>query len=285
MSENFQQFIRGDFMNKKLFWLILSVSGFIVLFFVWNQNSGLAQIEVPKGIYLFGTIEKGDVLSGYFGKNQPDSNNKNWGVFVGENNKVYKLSLIGKSIHELYIDGQKIPDNEIWKHTAEYKSFLGKYWRNEEIEQESRELEQKIKPLDRRMEAINKEIEKLDQAEEKLDQAEEKSATNFVENRKSLQSQQQKLSAVQKELDEQLENLSKQQEKLSTEQESLNLIAELDKVLLRIGADLKSLSVIKDRKNLSFKLSNVELIVDGKKVSPEVFELLKARYIVELGGE
>ncbi len=272
-------------MNKKIFWIITGLSGIGILFFVGQQNIGLAQLSVPKDIYMFGTIEKGEVMSGYFGKHQPDSKNKTWCVFIGSNGKVYKLALIDKNIHELYIDGQKVADSQIWKHTAEYKSFLEKFWRNEEIENESRELERQIKPFERKIEAISKEIEKLDRAEEKLDRDSENKPANFDESRANATARQQKLAKMQKELDEQIENLSKQQETLSSEQESLNLLTELDKVLLRIREDLKSLGVIRNSNNLSFKLSNVELIVNGKKISPEVFELLKARYIVELSGE
>lgn len=273
-------------MVKKVFILLLSLSALTLLFFALNQNISLAQIKPNNdSLYMVGSVDKDRTMTGFFGKNHQDIENKNWCVFIGENGKVYKISLIERNIHELYIDGQKIADNQIWKHTAEYKSFLEKFWRNEEIEDESSDLESKIKPIDRKIEAISKEIEKLDRAEEKLDKDLERNSTSFADNKKSINAQQKRLSEIENELDEQIENLSKQQEKLSDEQESLNLMDELDKVLEQISADLKSLGVIKSSKNLSFKLSNVELIVNGKKVSPEVFELLKARYIVEMSGE
>lgn len=261
------------------------ISVFAVLFFVLSFNVSQAQIMPANDIYMFGTIENDKRMSGYFGKNQRDFNNKNWCVFIGANGKVYKLTLIDKNIRDLYIDGQKIADGEIWKHTAEYKPFLLKFWRNEEIEDESKELERQIKPLDRKIEAINKEIEKLDREEEKLEKDLKNNSTSFADNRKSINAQQKRLSAIEKELSEKIENLSKQQEKLSNEQESLNLMDEVNKVLFQIGTDLKSLGVIKNSNNLSFKLSNVELIVNGKRISPDVFDLLKARYIVELNGE
>lgn len=272
-------------MKRKTFGLILSLMIFTGLFFVSSRNIGQAQIMPANDIYMFGTIENDKTMSGYFGKNQQDFKNKNWCVFIGSNGKVYKLRLIDRSVRELYIDGQKISNNQIGKHTAEYKSFLEKFWRSRDIENESAELEIKIKPLDREMEAVNQEIEKLDRAEEKLERNSEKKSASFAETRKSLNARQKRLSEIQKELNEQIEDLSKQQEKLSNEQESLKLIDELNRVLLQISADLKSLSVIKNSRNLSFKLSNVELIVNGKRVSPEVFELLKTRYIVELSGE
>lgn len=272
-------------MKKKSFWLILCLSAFVSVYFLLNQNSSQAQTIPSDGIYIFGTIEKDRRMTGYFGKNSKDLRNKNWCVFIGENGKVYKLLLIDKGISELYIDGQKIDDSLIWKHTAEYKSFLERFWRSEEIENQSRELEQKMKPIDRRIEAVSKEIEKLDRAEEKLDKALEKNTIGFAENRKSIRAQQKRLNEIQSEFAQQIEDLSKQQEKLSNEQESLKLMEDLNKVLRQIGVDLQSLGVIKNVNNLSFKLSNLELIVNGKKASPEVFAMLKARYIFELNNE
>lgn len=244
-----------------------------------QQNIGQAQILPDDGISMVGTIEKDRAMSGYFGKNRQDFKNKNWCVFIGANGKTYKMILIERNIHELYIDGKKIADSEIWKHTAAYKSFLERFWRSEQIEQESRELERQIKPLDRKIEAINQEIEKLDREEEKFDRESKKNSSSFAENRKNLNAQQKKLSAIKRKLSEQIESLSKQQEKLSDKQESLNLMDDLNKVLLQIGADLKSLGLVKNTNNLSFKLSNLELIVNGKKSSPEVFELLKANIL------
>lgn len=272
-------------MKKITLGLISCISVFTALFFNLNQTISQAQIIPANDIYMFGTVENDKRMSGYFGKNRQDFKNKNWCVFIGANGKVYKLTLIDKSIRDLFIDGRKIADGEIWKHTAEYKPFLLKFWRNEEIEEESRELERQIKPLDRKIEAINKEIEKLDREEEKLDKELKNNSASFTDNRKSINAQQKRLSGIEKELSEQIENLSKQQETLSNEQESLNLMDELNKVLLQIGTDLKALGVIKNSNNLSFKLSNVELIVNGNRISPEVLELLKTRYIVESNGE
>jgi len=272
-------------MRRVIFSSVLILTIFAVLLSVPNLSPGRAQTKPSNDIYLNGTIENDRRMSGFFGKNGSDWKSKNWCVFIGANGKVYKLTLIDRSIGDLYIDGQKIAGGEIWKHTAEYKPFLLKFWRSEEIENESRELERQIKPIDRRMEAINQEIEKLDKAEEKLDRDTQNGAASFADNRKTIDAQRRRLEEIQKELETEIENLSKRQENLSREHESLKLSAELDKVLLKISEDMKSLGIIKTTKNLSFKLSNRELVVNGKQVSAEVFDLLKSRYIVETNGE
>ena len=72
MSEHFQQFIKGNFMNKKTFGLILSLTIFTALFFVSSRNIGQAQIMPANDIYMFGRIENDKRMSGFFGKNQQD---------------------------------------------------------------------------------------------------------------------------------------------------------------------------------------------------------------------
>lgn len=119
-------------MNKNVLRLVLSFAIVFAAVFVNDFSPTSAQTDFPDGTYLFGTIEN-DVISGYFSRNHGNPT-KSSCVFVGSNGKVYKMSLIERNVHELYIDGQKIPDSEISKHNAEYKSFLEKYLRAQEIE-------------------------------------------------------------------------------------------------------------------------------------------------------
>lgn len=268
-------------MNKRIF---LIISCFVLLsipFFLWQQNVSEAQTKKDDdSLYMIGSIENNKTMTGFYSKNAQSVQNKNWCVFIGNNGKVYKIQLIDKSIHTLHIDGQKIADSQIWKHTAEYKPYLEKMWRITEIENKSAEIDSQIKPIDRKIAALDKEMQKLDEKEEQM----EKNSTNFAENQKSFNAERKKLSEMIKKHSEQIEELSEQQEILSKEMESLDLMKEIDKVLSQISADLKALGVIKSSSNVSFKLSNSELIVNGKKASPEVYDLLKSRYIVEMNG-
>lgn len=231
-------------------------------------------------VYIVGRIDNDGTKSGVFGRRPSDVKNSNWCVFVGPREQVYKLTLIDRSIHELFIDGRKVEDSLIWKHTAEFKPYLEKFWRDREIEDESAELERQIKPIDRKMEEIQKEIEKLEQANEKL----ERGSSSFAES-KSIDAKLNRLSEIERDLELQIESLSKSQETLSKEQESLQLDKETDRVLSRMIADLKALGAIKSSSNLRFKLSNTQFIINGKQASPEIYQLMKDRYVVETSGE
>jgi DNA repair exonuclease SbcCD ATPase subunit len=266
-------------MHKAKFLFILPI--IILLLSNGNYSQNKANDE---SFYLFGSLESNRMMTGFFSRNHNHLDNKNWLVFIGKNSKVYKISLINKNISTLYIDGEKIADSEIWKHTAEYKPFLEKFWRNEELEIKSENIDTKIELIDQKTETIDKEIQKLDQTEEKLDKLADK-GSDVSFDRKSLNSQRRRLAEIQDEYAKELEVLSNQQEKISNEQDSLNLIREIDKILRQINEDLKSLDVVKSVNNNSFKLSSIELIVNNKKVSNDIYEQLKAKYIAEFNGE
>lgn len=272
-------------MNKKIFLAIFIPAVLAILtlpLFLSSQNITEAQIKKDDdSFFMMGTIEKEKIMTGVYSKNSEAIHNKNWCVFVGENGKVYKISLIDKSIHALSIDGKKIEDKEIWKHNAEYKPFLEKFWRETELENQSAEIDSLIKPFDRKISVLDKEIEKLDKREAQL----EKGASSFDDSRKSINAERKKLAKMQNEYAQQIEQFSDRQEAISKELESLNLMAEIDKVLLQICEDLKSIGVVKTSKGLSFKLNNSVLMVNGKQVSPEAHQLLKDKYIVDLNGE
>jgi hypothetical protein len=274
-------------MNRKTLRVISGVTILAILVFLSNQSISTGQIKSGGGeLYMsVGLIGKDSTLTGFFYKNSNHPKNQDWCVFIGSNGQVYKLFLTDKKVSSLYLDGQKIDDGQIGRHTAEYQPFLMKYLRNQEIENETEELEKEIKPLERKIEALDNEMSKLDEAEEKLERKTENSSVSLAEEKRNINAQQKKLAEMQREHEEELKTFSAQQEKLSDEQESLGLEKETDKVLHQIREDLKSLGVIKNLNNLSFKLSNLELIVNGKKPSSEIYEKLKAKYIFDFGEE
>jgi bla regulator protein BlaR1 len=273
-------------MNTKTWRVIWGIT-MLSIFVLANQSISPAQIKTgDNGVYMMtGSIDKDLTRTGFFNKNREDQKNQDWCIFISEKGQVYKLVLADKKVSRLFIDGQKIDDSQIEKHIAEYQAFLTKHLRSQEIENESRDLDFRIKPFDRKIETLDKEIEKLDRAEEKLEKAMEENSDEFAQERKNINAQQKKLAEMQRKQEKELEELSSQEEKLSNEQESLGLEHETDKILRQISEDLKLFGVIKNSTNLSFKLSNLELVVNGKKSSPEIFEKLKAKYIVDLGEE
>ncbi len=274
-------------MNKQIFLAISCFSILSIPFLLWQNNVSEAQTRKDDQFFMAGSIENDRKMTGFYSKNANAAQNKNWCVFIGENGKVYKIWLIDKNIHSLHIDGIKIADDQIWKHTAEYKPYLEKMWRINELEEESAEIDDQIRPIDQKIAALDKEMEKLDKKDEEIEKKKEqidKNSLNFDDTRKNIDAQRRKLSKMIEERSKEIEILSKKQGSLVKEIESLNLMSEMDKIFRQITIDLKSLGVIKNSANLSFKLSNSELIVNGKKVSTEVYDLLKARYIVEMDG-
>ncbi|MEQ1605375.1 MAG: hypothetical protein ABL999_10960 [Pyrinomonadaceae bacterium] len=268
-------------MRKRLSRIFPLAAILAAAFFTSDSNVSLAQPPLGDGIYMFGRIDNDKAKSGIFVRNRQDLKNRDWCVFIGENGSVYKMSLIDRSVHELFIDGKRVDDSLIWKRTAEFKPYLEKYWRDRELEKESADLERQMKPIEIKIEAVSKEMEKLDKFEQRL----ERSAAGFADDRKSLSDARRRIADTERGFSHELEGFARQQDRIGREQESLNLMEDLDKVLKQICTDLQALGVIKNTANLSFKLSNVELVVNGKRVSPEVLDLLKARYIIAEDGE
>lgn len=272
----------GDFMNSRK---LLVIAAF-VLFLGIGQTVVNSQFQIDdERFYMVGTVGKDKKLSGYFIKGKTEFKDQNQFTFIASNGKVYKLSLTDKNVGELFIDGQKIAPADIEKHSAEYRPFVEKVLRSAEIEKELNELERKTNPLERRNAALDEEIEKLEAKLEEIEKKIEKGANGFTDNRDNLQAQIDRLSEMQDELDGQIDELDQKRDPLDEEQDALGLYNEMEKVLDQITADLKSLGVAKNTANLSYKLSNRELIVNGQKVSAEVFELLKTRYLFETATE
>jgi hypothetical protein len=267
-------------MNKKLF-AAVSIFAILSIFAIADAQMQTAD----DSFYMFGSFDSEIGKTGYFSKNPVENFKITWHVFVGQNGQVYKLSLIEKSVHELFIDGQKFADAEIFKHTAEFKPNLEKIWRDKELEQESEKIDAEAEQFDAKAEEIDKEIDKLDKAEEKLERLSDKISTDFTKERESLNAQRKRLSEIRENYSRQAESFGNRQEKINQEQESLDTKSDLDKVLRQIIIDLKTLHAVKNTEQMSFKLSSKELIVNGFNITNEMFDRLKSKYIIETAWE
>lgn len=268
-------------MMKRLFRLIPLAAIMAAAIFTSDGNVSHAQRPVSDGTYIFGRIDNDRGKTGIFGRSRQAFKDRDWCVFVGASGSVYKMSMIDRSVHELFINGKRVDDSLIWKHTAEFKPYLEKYWRVQDLEKESADLDRQMMPIEVKIEAVSKEMQKLDKIEERLDRG----ASGFADDRKSLSDARRRISSTERELSRELEVFARQQDAIGKQHESLNLMEDLDRVLKQIATDLQSLGVVKSTANISFKLSNVELIVNGERISPEAYDLLKAKYIIAEGGE
>ncbi len=260
--------------------LIRIVALLIISCSVLFSNGKLPQVagvaKTDGGINFMGTIENNGVMTGVFGRRSNTARNNNWCVFVGANGQVYKMAFIDRDISYLYIDGKRVDDSLIWKHTAEFRAYYDKYWRDRDIETQSAALENEMRPLNSEIENVAKQMEKIDQALEKLVRQGGSSAEN-----KSFDADRERLAQIERRLDKEIEGYAKRQELLAKEQETLRMMDETDKVLNQILQDLKSLGAIKQRANTTFKLSTLEFIINGKPASPEIYALMKDRYLPE----
>jgi bla regulator protein blaR1 len=272
---------------KKRTYFTISIFAFLFFsVFVSRQNVADAQIRgLDDAIYMFGTFDTNRGKTGFFNKSSAESDAKKWCVFVGKNGSVYKLSLIDKSVGELFVDGKRIPDGEIWKRTAEFKSYLGMVWKQRELEAESERIDANSEEIDSQSEEIDRSEQRIDKAEEKLDKFSDERQADISKERENLRTQRERLNKLRESIHNQREPVETRQSVIERELNSIDMIREMDKILDQVIVDLKSVGVIKDSKNLSFKLSNRELVVNGKRISTETFELLKTKYIAESTGE
>lgn len=268
--------------------LVISVAAFLLMWFVpsdqISSSAQSAQTKAYNEIYMpDGVIDNGLTLTGFFSRSH--IKDPYWSVFIGGDGQVYKILLTGKKVSSLYIDGQKIDNDQIGKYTASFQTFLDKLWQNQAIENELRELELLMQPTNRRIEALEREMSKLDDAEEKLEKAGARKSAGYEQELRDINAQQKKLGEMINEREQEIDGLSSREEDLNDKKEALGIEKEADRVLRRITEDMRELGLTKGASNLSFKLSNVELVVNGKKPSPEVFEKLKAKYIFDVGTE
>lgn len=249
--------------------------------FVLERSAVEAQLVEPDGIHLSGRVEKQGRLSGFFSSPSKGGRTTNWCVFVGANGSVYKLTLLDRSVQSLVLDGQPVESDRISRYAAEFNPFLERFLRDAEIERESNQIDTRMEPIDAEMESLDTAMEKIESAADRLGSR----GSAFAAERSTLDAERKKISATHKSLANLLKPLADRQEALSEEQERLNLMADIDRILDVITNDLIALGVIKTDTNLSFKLSSLGLIVNGKPISGEAHRFLRAKYIVDGSGE
>lgn len=115
-------------MMKRLLRVIPPAAIMAAAIFTSGGDVSHAQRPVSDGTYIFGRIDNDRGKSGIFGRSRQAFKDRDWCVFVGANGSVYKMSMIDRSVHELFINGKRVDDSLIWKHTAEFKPYLEKYW-------------------------------------------------------------------------------------------------------------------------------------------------------------
>ncbi len=209
----------------------------------------------------------------------------NWSVFVGNDGKVYKVSIVDHKITTLVIDGQQIPSENIPQFASATKPFLDYLLMQEEIDRLEKDIDANEEDIDRQEHEIDKISDRLDKTHEKLDQLEENRSVDLSAEKENISKLQERTSELRQSISVQREKFLSEREKVSSKREKIDNLDELDKVFSKIISDLKAEGIVKNEKNLSFKLSNRQLIVNGKIQSDEIFQKLKAKYVIESSYE
>ena len=223
--------------------------------------------------------------TGIYVKGDFQNTNQNWSVFLGNDRKVYKIRSVDQNIAELYVDGEKIPSENISQYSVNTKPYLDNLAMQKELEKLEAELDAKEEDIDKDEEEIDKISDKIDKAQDKIDELQEKHSVDLRAERDNLSKLRDKTSKLRDSLGKKRDELSAQRDKLSEKRDTIDNIDELDKVLDKIIGDLKAEGIIKNSNNLSFKLSNREFIVNGKRQSAEIHNKMKAKYVIETAYE
>jgi vacuolar-type H+-ATPase subunit I/STV1 len=223
--------------------------------------------------------------TGIFVKGNDENINQDWSVFLGNDGKVYNLSSFEQNIAELYVDGEKISSENISQYSANTKPYLDKLAMQKEIEKLQNEIDAKQEYIDKDQAEIDKVTEKIDEATAKIDELRDKHSIDLSAERDNLSKLRDKNSKFRDSISAKRDVISAQRDKLSAQRDKIDNVGEINKVLDKIISDLKAEGIIKNSNNLSFKLSNREFIVNGKRQPAEIYNKLKAKYVIETNSE
>lgn len=222
-----------------------------------------------------------------------------WQVCLDNTGKVYKLTVANNAISELYVDSEKIPASQI----PDFQSFIAPYIQavTQKVDADRRqaEIDAQLARIDSyQYTVLAKRLDEIDGLLQNLNRellkADADSNSQPFDTRETLSHKRCKLTHEKDMLSSEIEELNDKREILTRHRDELtkreNLISEADmvqrgKVMQAIIADLKKENLVLNTRGLSFKLSNVELVVNGKKVAADLHQKFCAKYVPSVAGE
>jgi bla regulator protein blaR1 len=223
--------------------------------------------------------------TGIFFKGYDENISQDWSVFLGNDGKVYKVLVVEQNIADLFVDGEKISSENISQYSANTKPYLDKLAMQKEIEKLQNEIDAKQDDINKEQDEINKISDRINKADDKLNELHDKYSINLSAERDRLSKLRDKISTFRDSISAKRDVISAQRDKISAQRDKIDNVGEINKVLDRIISDLKAEGIIKNSNNLSFKLSNREFIVNGKRQPAEIYNKLKAKYVIETNSE
>ena len=221
-----------------------------------------------------------------------------WQARVDNDGKVYKLTVANNAIDELYVDGEKIPVSQIPDFQSFIAPFIQSIIQKVDIDRRQAELEGQLARLDQyQRTVVTKRLAEIDGLMKNLDQEASTSdrqisvdangQTDGARKRCKLKHEKDMLSDENEELNEKREILLRYRNELSRKENGISEddLAQRGKVMQAILLDLKKENLVLNTRGLSFKLSNVELVVNGKKADAAIHQRLCAKYIPSVRGE
>lgn len=217
-------------------------------------------------------------------------------VFIGDDRRVYRVVFENDRLAALFIDGVQVTPERIADDPANDRKLANFL----EIRKESARLEEQEAGLDEEdsaLDVIENLLEKkedeadriqdsIEDDEEMLEDERDKSTRDNI--RKSIDKKREKFHALRREIEQQQAEIDAKREQIDArakvvsarlEEFSTTADREMDKVLDRIVTDLRTANVLAASGKVSFKLTNKELIVNGKSAPRDVFERLKQVYV------
>lgn len=216
---------------------------------------------------------------------------------VTRNNKHYEMVQRNGKIISLFIDDQEIAESDYSKYQPEIDKILADIKvQHERAEKEREKAEEMRKQADEHRREADKHREEAHALRLEAEKNREH-ASDLRVNANKNRDEAEKLRLEADKHRKSAEDMRKQADKMREEADQHRKEAEVHrahaekdreayvKIQEGIINELSSAGLVKDKENLSYKLSNDELIVNGAKQSADLHQKLKAKYLKDLGDK
>lgn len=216
---------------------------------------------------------------------------------VTRNNKHYEMVQRNGKMISLFIDDQEIAENDYGKYQSEIDKILADIKIQHERAEKEREKAEEMRILaDGQRRLADKQREEAHALRLEAEKNREHAGDLRVNANKN-RDEAEKLRVEADKRREAAEDMRKQADQMRVEAEQHRKEAEVHrahaekdreayiKIQEEIISELSSAGLAKDKENLSYKLSNDELIVNGAKQSADLHQKLKAKYLKDLGDK
>lgn len=261
---------------------------FATLFCLTASVAFIPSASQAQSLYASGMFDTDGATCRFAGGSEAEAFFPYWQTCVDEAGKVYKLTVANGGIDELFVDGEKIPAAQI----RDFQSFVGpcvmSLTEKSDLQRREGELSAQLSSLDKYQRQVEDRIKELETGITQLDLALSAAQSANFDTRESLSRKRTKLVHEKAMLSDENEDLiekrtillrhrselSRKSERLTTKDNEQRA-----QILEAIIADLKKEGLVSNARGLSYKLSNVELVVNGKRADAAMHRKFVQKYI------